>query len=224
MIKRYYILAVISFFLIPAISLLGGMIFNFINPEIAVHTSNYVRNYRLLDLARNASLLAAFFVIIGLWILTCFFLLKSKQQSYRWLFLALLGPFGFIVLTILRDNAEEHGDLYRQFVRRMNVYLRAAYELCIVFIVWNLADQLVVLKRNLMIKYEAAARGVSIAQIINEQNASGGMWAFSEGLEFLYLVVLLYLLWPICFNLTGHLLKLLKPVRRKDMTRPDQGH
>ena len=224
MIKKYYILAVISFFMIPAVTLLGGMIFSSINPEIAVHTNNYVRNYRLLDLARNASLLAAFLVIIGLWILTCFFLLKSKQQSYWWLLLALLGPFGFIVMTILKDNAEEHWGLYCQFVRRINVYLRVAYELCTVFIVWNLADQFVVLKRNLMIKYEAATRGVPITQIIYEQNASSGMWAFSEGLEVLYLVVLLYLLWPICFNLTGHLLKLLRPVSREDKIRPDQGH
>ena len=217
MVKKDYIVAVISFLLIPAVSLLGGMIFSFINPEIAVHTHNYVRNYRLLDLARNASILAAFLVNIGLWLLTCFFLLKSKQQSYWWLLLVILGPFGFIVLTVLKDNVEEGWDLYHQFVRRINVYLRVAYELCAVFVVWNLAYQLMVLKRNLMIKYESATTGVSIAQIINQQNASSGMWAFSEGIEVLYLVVLLYLLWPICFNLVGHLLKFWSP-RRCDTT------
>jgi hypothetical protein len=208
MVKKHYIIAVISFLLIPAVSLFGGLIFSSINPEIAAHTNNYVRNYRLLDLARNAFILAAFLVNIGLWFLTCFFVLKSKQQSYWWLLLAVLGPFGFILLTILKDKAEAGWDLYHKFVRRINVYLRAAYELCAVFIVWILAYQLMVLKRNLMIKHEAATTGVSVAQIINQQNASSGMWAFSEGLEVLYLVVLLYLLWPICFNLGGYLLRL----------------
>jgi hypothetical protein len=63
-----------------------------------------------------------------------------------------------------------------------------------------------VLKRDLMIMYEAATTGISTAQIINQQNASSGMWAFSEGLEVSFLVVLFYLLWPICFNVLGRLL------------------
>jgi len=70
------------------------------------------------------------------------------------------------------------------------------------------AYQAMVLKRNLMIMYEAAATGTSTAQIINQQNASSGMWAFSEGLEVLFLVVLFYLLWPICFNVVGRLPRL----------------
>ena len=65
-----------------------------------------------------------------------------------------------------------------------------------------------VLKRDLMIMYEAATTGISTAQIIDRQNASSGMWAFSEGLEVLFLVVLFYLLWPICFNLAGRLSRL----------------
>jgi hypothetical protein len=50
---------------------------------------------------------------------------------------------------------------------------------------------------------EAATIGTSRAQIINQQNASSGMWAFSESSEVLFLVVLFYLLWPICFNVVG---------------------
>lgn len=221
MVNKNYVLAVISFLLIPAVSLLGGIMFSAINPEIATHTHDYVRNYRLLDLARNAFLLAALLVNIGLWLFTCFSLLKSKQQSYWWLLLAIFGPFGFIVLTILRDNTVDHWDLYRQFVRSINVYLRVAYELCAIFVVWNLAYELMVLKRNLMIKYEAATTEATIAQITNQRMASDGMWAFSEGLEVLYLVVLLYLFWPICFNLVGHLLRLLRSGRSEDVT--DQG-
>ncbi|HMF47789.1 MAG TPA: hypothetical protein VK603_04055, partial [Candidatus Saccharimonadales bacterium] len=65
-----------------------------------------------------------------------------------------------------------------------------------------------VLKRDLMIIYEAATTGTSTAQIIDQQNASSGMWAFREGLEVLFLVVLFYLLWPICFNAVGRLPRL----------------
>jgi hypothetical protein len=59
-----------------------------------------------------------------------------------------------------------------------------------------------------MIIYEAATTGASTAQIVALQAASSGMWAFSEGLQEMYLVVLVYLLWPICFNAVGRLPKL----------------
>jgi hypothetical protein len=58
-----------------------------------------------------------------------------------------------------------------------------------------------------MIMLESARTGVPTAQIIDLQNASSGMWAFSEGLEILFLVILFYLFWPICFNLVGSLPK-----------------
>jgi hypothetical protein len=174
-----------------------------------------VLNYWLLDKTRNACILAAFLVNVGLWFLSCFFLLRSKKQSYWWLLMGVFGPFGFIVLTAVGDHAEQSWDLYRRFVRRMNVYLRVVYELCAVYIVWSLAYEIMVLQRNLMIKYEAARTGVSTAQIINQQNASGGMWAFGEGLEVMYVVVLLYLLWPICFNFAGHLYMALSGCRRE---------
>jgi hypothetical protein len=53
-----------------------------------------------------------------------------------------------------------------------------------------------VLKRNLMIIVQSASTGLSRAQIIDQQNASSGMWAFGEGLEVIYLAALFYLLWP----------------------------
>lgn len=206
--KSYYLLAIVSFLLIPAVLVLAAILFNSINPEIAAGYPNYERNYRLLALARNLSSLAALLANISLWFLTCFFLVKSKQQWYGWLPLAMLGPFGFIILTILSDNAPAPGDLYQRFVGKLQIYLRVAYELCFFVIVWVVAYQTMVLQRDLMIIYEAATIGTSTAQIINQQNASSGMWAFGEGMEVLYLVVLFYLLWPICFNAVGHLLKL----------------
>jgi len=109
---------------------------------------------------------------------------------------------------MLSDNAPAPEDLYQQFVGKLKIYLRVAYELGFFMVVWVGAYQTMVLKRDLMIIYEAATTGTSTAQIIDQQNASSGMWAFSESLEVLFLVVLFYLLWPICFNVVGRLPRL----------------
>jgi hypothetical protein len=208
MLKRPYVLAIVSFLTIPAVTMLAGMLINSINPEIAARTSNYERNYRLLSLAKTLSVFAVLLVIMGLWFLTCFFLVKSKKRSYGWLPLAMFGPFGLIILTMLSDNAPAPGDLYQQFVGTLKNYLRIAYELGFFVVVWVGAFLTMVLKTDLMIMYEAATTGTSRAQIIDQRNASSGMWAFSEGLEWLFLVVFFYLLWPICFNAIGRLPRL----------------
>ena len=194
--------------MIPAVTVLAGILINSIDPEIAARTSNYERNYRLLNLAKTLSVLAVLLVIMGLWFLTCFFLVKSKKRSYGWLPLAMFGPFGLIILTMLSNNASAPGDLYQQFIGKLKIYLRVAYELGFFVVVWVGAFLTMVLKRDLMIIYEAATTGTSTAQIIDQQNASSGMWAFREGLEVLFLVVLFYLLWPICFNAVGRLPRL----------------
>lgn len=45
---------------------------------------------------------------------------------------------------------------------------------------------------------------MTAAQIIDLQNASSGMWAFGEGLEVMFIVILLYLLRPMLFNLVSY--------------------
>src|SRR6266403_2482711 len=174
MFKRPYVLAIVSFLMIPAVTVLAGMLINSINPEIAAGTSNYERNYWLLNLARTLSMLAVLLVIVSLWFLTCFFLVKSKKRSYGWLPLAILGPFGLIVLTMLSDNAPAPEDLYQQFVGKLKIYLRVAYELSFFVVVWVGAYQTVVLKRDLMSMVEAAATGTPAAHTIDRQNASCG--------------------------------------------------
>jgi hypothetical protein len=67
---------------------------------------------------------------------------------------------------------------------------------------------------NLSIMYEAASTGRTIAEIIEIRNASSGMWAFSEGLEVMYLMVLFYLLRPVCFNAIGRLPNLWASVKK----------
>jgi hypothetical protein len=68
-----------------------------------------------------------------------------------------------------------------------------------------------VLKRNLMILYESATTGMSTSQIIASQNASSGMWAFTEGLEVMYMVVLLYLIRPTVFKIVGRVAATMAP-------------
>ncbi len=151
MFKRPYVRAIVSFLMIPAVTVLAGMLINSIDPEIAARTSNYERNFWLLTQAKNLSMLAVLLMTMGLWFLTCFFLIKSKKRSYGWLPLAMLGPFGLIVLTLLSDNAPAPADLYHQFVGKLNIYLRVAYELCFFLVVWVGAFLTMVLKRDLMI-------------------------------------------------------------------------
>jgi hypothetical protein len=129
--------------------------------------------------------------------------IRSKERSSWWLFFAALGPFGFAVLAMLNDRAPAETDRYARFVHNLNRFVRVGYEVCTFVIVWVLAYQAMVLKRNLMILYESATTGMSTAQIIDLQNASSGMWAFAEGNEVMYMVVLLYLIRPIVFNLVG---------------------
>jgi len=130
MFKRTYLLAILSLLMIPAVTVVGGLMINFIDPEIAVRSANYERNFWLLRLVKSLSMLTLFLANMGLWLLACFFLLKSKQRSYGWLPLAMLGPFGLTILIILSNNAPTPADLYRQFIGKLKLPLRVAYELC----------------------------------------------------------------------------------------------
>jgi hypothetical protein len=96
-------------------------------------------------------------------------------------------------------------DRHARFVQNLNKLQRVAYEVCRFLVIWDLAYQSMVLKRNLMILYESATTGASTAEIIATQTASSGMWAFGESLEVMFLVVLFYLLWPIVFNIVARL-------------------
>lgn len=203
MIKRQTLHALILLLLIPAVTIGAGILFSLINPEIAAGHPNYVRNYHLLDSLRMAVMYGSFGVILALYLLGCFLIIRSKQQSRLWLFLAPLGPLGFAILSALNDRAPSATDRYTRFVRRLNIWLRIPYELCCFILIWTLAYQVMVLKRNLMIWYQSATTGVSTAQIIAIQDASSGMWAFGEGLEIMFFVILLYLLRPMVFNLAS---------------------
>ena len=201
--KKQTVVAVVLLLLIPVVLRMGGLAFSLINPEIAAGHPNYARNFHLLSLVRNMLWLASGAVVVILWLLACFLVIRSKGRSSWWLLFAALGPFGFAILVMLNDRAPGETDRHARFVGNLNIFARAGYEVCRFVIIWLLAYQAMVLKRNLMILYESATTGMSTAQIIDVQNASSGMWAFAEGMEVMYLVVLLYLIWPIAFNTVG---------------------
>jgi hypothetical protein len=205
MIKKQTLLALLLILLIPAVTVGAGILFSLINPEIAAGHPDYARNWRLLNSLKIGVMYGSFAVILVLYLLGCFLVIRSKKQSRLWLVLAPFGPLGFAALSILNDRAPSETDRYSRFVRRLNAWIRVGYEVCSFVIIWELAWQIMVLKRNLMIWYQSATTGVSTAQIIAIQDASSGMWAFGEGLEVMFFAILLYLLRPLLFNLVAGL-------------------
>jgi hypothetical protein len=179
------------------------MLSNLIDPEIAAGHLNYVRNYHLLSLLKHLCFFGSLAVAGVLWLLVCLLVIRAKKRSYFWLLLAALGPIGFAVLATLKDRDALEIDRYARFVRTMNWCVRAGYELCSFVIIWVLAYQAMVVMRTMIIWYQVVSTGVSTAQIIDLQNASSGMWAFAEGNEVMYFVVLLYLLRPLVFRIVA---------------------
>jgi hypothetical protein len=203
--KKVYLAALATFILIPLVILSSTLIFAAINPEAAIHHADYERNYRLLEWLRQAILFAGALAGLALWLATCFLLLTSKQRSLAWLTAAALGPLGFAALAMLDDHAPAPDDTHQAFRTRLAPWQRAAYESLLFIGLWASAYALVELKAECAALFEAGQRGVPLALILQEHEASSGMMAFSEGLETMYLVVLLYLLWPIAVNTVNHL-------------------
>ena len=213
--KRHYVMALACYLSIPAVLIAGAGLFRLIDPELARSHADYVRDYRLLELARQGALTAAAGLALVLWASTCYLVLESRQRSLRWLSLAAAGPFGFMFIAMLEDRSPAPDDLYQQFIRKLKMYWRTPLEIAVFVSVWFLAYESVVLKRELMISFQSFSTGTPATTIIAQQSASSGMWAFGEGLEAIYLVTLIYLLWPLFFNLAGHRFKpRTNPIRR----------
>ncbi len=203
MIKKQSGAALFLFLLIPLVTVLGGIGFSFINPEWAAGHPDYVRNYHLLSLLKNTFMFGSMAGVVVLWVLVCFLVVRSKKRSLVWVVFAALGPLGFVVLASLNDRTATEPDSYTRFLRKMNGIVRAGYEVLSFLIIWELAWQAMILKSTLMVRYEAFTTGVSVAQIMSIRDASSGMWAFGEGMEVMYLAVLLYLLRPIAFRVVA---------------------
>ncbi len=198
--KNSYAYAVLAILLIPVVVILGGLLHSAIDPEWALRTGNYSRNFQLISMAKQALLLATFMATVGLGCLACFLIVWAKQQSWWWLLLAALGPFGLMALSSLRDRAPAADDWHAAFINRLKWFQRIPYEAAVFVAVCFIAGSVIDLKRDLMIWLQSIRTGAPEADIIREQMASSGMHAFSEGLEMMFLAAFLYLIRPILLN------------------------
>jgi hypothetical protein len=199
--KKTYLLAVACYLVIPVVIVAGGFVAANIDPDWAVHTAHYRRNFQLLSALKLLLMLGSFGLGGILWLLMCYCLVKAKERSRGWLAFACLGPLGIPVLAALRDDAPSPGDACQRFVRRLGRANLIAYELFFFIAAWTGGYEVMVLLRKVRILCESLATGATVAQIVAQQNAMSGMYAFSEGMEVMYLVALIYLFWPIAFNL-----------------------
>jgi hypothetical protein len=204
-IKKEYVMALVLLLAIPAVMMVCGAVFSLINPEIAWHTKHYHFYWTLINTIKIGVMWGMATIVVVLWLLVCLQVIRGKKQSTSWLVLAALGPIGLAILAMLKDRASASGDPYSRFVDKLHWTVRAGYELVTFWAFWELAYRIMLLKSNVMIHLEAARTGMSIAQVIDLHNASGGMWAFSEMLETMFFMVVLYLLRPVVFNLVARL-------------------
>ena len=119
----------------------------------------------------------------------------------------LVSHFGLAVLASLRDLSPDSCDLYERFNRRLNAFLRGAYEIVFFILAWTLSWQMMLIKREAMIAFESAMTGLSRDQVLEQENMQSAMWAFSELNEVMYFFAVLYLLRPVCINVLGSMFK-----------------
>jgi hypothetical protein len=211
--NKSYVWALAIFLSIPVAAMAGGAVVFAIDPEKLAGHTHYVRNFQLIQLAKGAFMLAGLGIVVLGWLATCLLVLRSKKQSYRWMLLAPLGPLGLMILAALPDLNPEPSDLYGRFDRKLNVPVRIAYEIGFLILGYNGAWAMMLVKRGAMIALQSAMTGVPREQILSDQNASSGMWAFGELTEVMYFLVLLYLLRPVIVNVAGALFKRRGPTR-----------
>ena len=102
MIKKQLLVALLLLLLIPAVAVGGGMLSNLINPELAAGHPNYVRNWHLLSEFKRLIFFGCLATVVALYFLGSFLVIRSKNQSGLWLFLAALP---------ISDRLDQHDQL-----------------------------------------------------------------------------------------------------------------
>jgi len=214
-IRKYYGLSVLALLLIPLAAMLAAGILDAINPELAAGHANYARNFALLEHLRNAVPLAAALLLGVLWLLACIWLLRSKSRRRAWLWLTLAGSLGFAALTALSDHSPlTLYDAYGRQLARLPKLLRVLYEVVRFVAFTLLAWQLVEWLDSGTALLEATRRGLPLAEVLAERDASSGMWAFGDAVRAAYVFVLLYALWPVGCNAVAWLIRRRQPTHR----------
>jgi hypothetical protein len=208
MIRKYYARSIIALLLIPVVTLSAAGIDFAIDPELARGHANYVRNFALLQHLRVGVVLAALMLVIALWLLACVWLLRARSQRRAWLSLSLLGPLGFAWLMTLPDRSTpDPADAYRRQLTRLPSPLRILYEIVRFAVFGFIALQLIEWFDEGTALLEASRRGMPLAQVLAERDASGGMWAFGDLIRAGCVFVLLYALWPAGCNAVSWLIR-----------------
>jgi hypothetical protein len=206
-IRKYYGLSMGALLAIPVTAVLGVRLFLLIDPELARGRPNYVLYFALLDHVRRGVWLLTLLAVCVLWLLCCAWLLRARGRPLGWLWLALLGPFGFAGMFALTDRtAPASGATSGTGARGRLAYYarklwRVLFEVLRFTVLWFVALQLVQWFDDATAWLEACRRGVPLAQVLAERDASSGMWAFGDSLTAGFLLalcyMLCYLLWPI---------------------------
>jgi hypothetical protein len=211
MIRKYYCRSILALLLIPVVVILTALIFEAIDPELARGHADYARNYALLDHARRVALLAGPVLAGVLWLLSGLWLLRAKSRRGVWLWLALLGAPGFAMLSALLDRSPPApNDAYRLWLARLPPLLRVLYEVVRFAALGFVTMQLVEWWNDGTALLEATRRGVALAVVLAERDASSGMWAFGDGMRAAFLFVLIYALWPASYNAVAGLIRRLR--------------
>lgn len=205
--KRHYFLALACFLAMPVIMIGGAALYALLDPAMVRGRADFLLDHRVQDFVRPAVLAGSAGLIVVLWIATCAFVLRSRQLSLGWILLAAAGPFGYIVLALLDNRSATAADPYQEFIRKLKVYWRIPLEMIFFVAAWSLAFLTMEIRQELMIRVQSFTTGIPAATLVDQQNASGGMSAFGDMLQVIYLVVLVYLLWPIVFDLAHRLLR-----------------
>ena len=214
MIRKYNVRSIVALLLIPVASRLAAAIIGAIDPEVARGHADYVRNFALLEHLRRGVFVSGLLLLGALWLLACAWLLRGKSQRRAWLWLALLGPPGFAVLAALPDRSPPlPGDAHRRLLERLPQLLRIGYEILRFAAFGFVAMQLIEWLDDATALWEAHQRGVALAVVLAERDASSGMWAFGDMVRAGYLFVLMYALWPAGFNAVAGLVRWLRQRR-----------
>lgn len=193
--------------LMPVVLIAGVAVHGMIDPEMAARHANYERNYRLLESLRAAVLSGTFLSVLSLWFAMCLLLLKEKRRSLLWAVLGMLGPLGLAFIAALKSGEDDPADAYRGFVARLGPLSRIGYEVLLFVGIFALAMAAVSIHSDVMIAWAAHVQHVPVEQILQERDASSGMYAFSEAMEALYLIACLYFLVPPATNGLHRLLR-----------------
>lgn len=208
MIRKYYARSTLAVLLIPVTVVAAGVIFNAIDPESARGNSNYARNFALLHILRGGTQFVALVLACALWFLACLWLVRAKSLNTAWVALVLFGAPGFALLAALADRSPlTPDDAYGRQLARVPQLVRVLYELLRFALFGVLSLQLAEWLDYGTAWLDAMRRGMTLAQVFAERDASSGMWAFGDLMRAAGLFVLLYALWPAACNLVARVFR-----------------